>query len=150
MAGVAHLMVIKGPWSGTELWTKGYTQYNIRIYKFAQASKDPEISPFLLACANYASFNPPVPYTPYTDGAGTAHIPPRWGPVVDAKGRFYWNSHKFKGLNVFGYDGSARWVRWNEVTWMSLSNETGHFLSNHYALGGNFNEWCKKKAELAD
>jgi hypothetical protein len=142
-------LVIKGPWSGQPLWDNGYTRPNIKIDAYAQGERDNEISPFLLVCANRASFDPPTPYTPYTDGAGFAWTPVRWGPVINSKGEFYFNSHGFAGLNAFAYDGSARWVRWREVTWMAFNNQTGHYLSNHYPLGGNFNEWAEKRASVA-
>jgi len=148
-AGVAHLLTIKGPWTGQDLWNRGYTKPNIRMDDFADAPNDPEVSPFLAACANAASFNPPVPFDAYIGGEGVAYIPDRWGPVLDDTGRFYWNSHEFEGVNVVGYDGSGRWVSRKEVPWVGFHNNTGHFMSNYYAISGNFNVWAQTEATLA-
>lgn len=143
-AGVAHYWNQRGPWTGTELWTQGYSKHNVSLDTIIDEwERNDDVSPMLLSCANYARSGQVFPeetdstgYTRATTNFGTFNSTP------DSVG----TSHNLEGVNGVFFDGSARWVDQREVNFHFLNTNQGYRMANHYALSGNMNLWAEQAA----
>jgi hypothetical protein len=145
VAGVSTHLLVKGPWTGADLWANAYSHRNLTLTTIAQKHKTTDVSPLLLSCRNSADLN--TPREPEVDSLGVAYgsnarygIPPSRELI----------SHDLQGINGVFYDGSGRWIPETEVTWTAGDNNNcGHRMSTHYDLGGNLHNWARQRATVS-